>query len=87
MKKRFSDEQRIRILREAKAGKPVKDVIREHNISEQTFYRWKRKYSGMEPSDIQTLKHLQSENDQLKKKVADLILENDILKYVNSKKW
>lgn len=87
MKKRFTDEQRIRILREAEAGKPVKEVIRDHNISEQTFYKWKKKYEDMNPSDAGALKLLKAENIRLKKKLAESILEIDMLKEINSKKW
>lgn len=87
MKKRFTDEQRIRILREVESGKPLQEVIRAHNIAEQTFYKWRRKYANMDPSDARTLKILKDENLRLKKKLAETILENDALKYLNSKKW
>jgi len=65
----------------------TRDVCRKHNISEQTFYRWKAKYAGMQVSDVKRLKELEHENDQLKKIVAELTLDNRMLKDVNSKKW
>ena len=86
-KRRFSVEQKIRVLREAEAGLTGLDVARKHNISEQTFYRWKRKYGGMDISDARRLKALEDENLRLKKKLAESILENDLLKEINSKKW
>ena len=65
----------------------VKDVIRQLGISEQTFYRWKSKYGGMEVSDAKKLRELEDENRRLKTMVAELMLDNKILKDVNSKKW
>ncbi|NLY84084.1 MAG: transposase, partial [Acholeplasmataceae bacterium] len=85
MKKRFSEEQIIKILKEHKAGKKATDLIREHNISEQTFYRWKSKYGGMEVSEAKRLKQLEDENRRLKGLVADLTLDNHILKDIISK--
>jgi putative transposase len=69
-KSRYSEEQIIRVLRQVESGQKVKDVIREHGISEQTYYRWKSKYGGMDVSDAQRLKQLESENRRLKKLVA-----------------
>lgn len=85
MKKRFSEEQIIKILKENEAGKKAADIIREYNISEQTFYRWKSKYSGMEVQDAKKLKQLEEENKRLKELVADLSLDNKILKDIISK--
>ena len=85
MKKRFSEEQIIRILKEHEAGKKAADVVREHNISEQTFYRWKSKYGGMDVSEAKRLKQLEDENRRLKELVADLTLDNHILKDIISK--
>ena len=62
-------------------------ICREHNISEQTFYRWKKKYGAMELADAKRLKELEKENDELKKMQAESMLENRVLKEVNSKKW
>ena len=85
MKKRFSEEQIIKILKEHEAGIKVKDIIRTHNISEQTFYRWKRKYGGMEVSEAKRLKSLEEENRRLKRLVAELTLDNSILKEIIEK--
>ena len=87
MKKRHSVDQIIRILREAENGLRGLDVARKHNISEQTLYRWKKKYGGMDVSDARRLKALEDENLRLKKKLAEAILENDLLKEINSKNW
>lgn len=86
-RKRHSVEQIMRILREADGGRSVLDICREHNISEQTFHRWKRKYGNMEISDAKRLKELEEENRRLKTMVADQALHIDVLKEVNSKKW
>lgn len=85
--KRFKVEEIVKILRECEGSVSNVDVCRQHNISEQTLYRWKRKYGGMELSEAKRLKGLEEENSRLKKKVADLVLTVDILKEVNSKKW
>ena len=86
-KKRHSVEQIMRILRQADGGQSIQEICREHNISEQTFHRWKRKYGGMEVSDAQRLKQLEEENRRLKTLVADQALNIEVLKEVNSKKW
>lgn len=85
MKKRFSEETIIKILKEHESGKKATDIVREHNISEQTFYRWKSKYGGMELSEAKRLKQLEEENRRLKELVANLTLDNHILKDVISK--
>lgn len=87
MKKRFREEQIIGILKERERGLPVKDLIRKHGISEQTYYRWKSKYGGMEVNEAKRLKALEAENRQLKQMVADLMLDNKVLKDINSKNW
>jgi putative transposase len=87
MKKRHSIEQIIRILKQVEGGAGLAEVSREHNISEQTYYRWKRKYGGMEQSEARRLKDLEEENSRLKRLVADQALDIQILKEVNSKKW
>ena len=87
MKKRFTEEQIIKILQEAEAVGHVRDVCRSHNIIEQTFYRWRNKYGGMDISEAKRLKALEHENAELKKIVADLTLDNRMLRDVNSKKW
>jgi len=86
-RKRFTEEQIIAVLKQHEAGTPVKDLTRQAGIVEQTFYRWKSKYGGMEVSDAKKLRQLEDENRKLKTMVADLMLDNKILKDVNSKKW
>ena len=76
----------MRILRESE-GQEVNQVCRENEISEQTFYRWRRKYDGMELSDARKMKELEEENRRLKSLVADQALNIQVLKEVNSKKW
>lgn len=86
-KKRYKEEEIIPILKEAEAGMPVSELIRKHGISEQTFYRWKSKYGGMEVSEAMRLKELEEENRRLKRLVADQALDIVMLKDLNSKKW
>ncbi len=86
-KKRFSEEQIIRILKEGEALGNVREACRQHNITEQTHYRWRNKFGGMEVSDAKRLKGLEKENSELKKLVAELTLDNRMLKDVVSKKW
>lgn len=87
MKRRFSDEQIILMIKEQESGVPTKDVCRKHGISEASFYKYKSKYGGMELSDAKKLKTLEDENNRLKRMVADLMLDNTMLKDINSKKW
>ena len=87
MKRRFTEEQIIGILKEAEAGRTVKDVIREHGISQDTFYRWRRKYGSLEVSEAKRLRELEDENKRLKRLVADLTLDNQALKDVASRRW
>jgi putative transposase len=88
MKKRHSVEQIIRVLREIEHnGLKISDACRPHGISEQTYYRWRSKYGGMEISEERRLKELEEENSRLKRLVADQALDIQILKEVNSKKW
>lgn len=86
-KKRFSEEQIIGILKEAEAGAKAPELARKHGISEGTLYRWRSKYGGMEVSEAKRLKGLEEENRRLKRLVADLSLDVQMLKDVNSKKW
>jgi putative transposase len=87
MKKRFTEEQIVRILQEASSGISTRDLCRKHKISEQTFYRWKNKYGGMDVSDVKRLKELEKENTELKRMVAEQALDIRMLKDVNSKKF
>jgi putative transposase len=87
MKKRHSEEQIVRILKEAETGMTVDEIARKHGISQATYYNWKSKYGGMDVSEARRLKELESENRELKRLVADLSLDNQMLKDVNSKKW
>ena len=80
MKRRFTEEQIIGVLGEQEVGGVVKEIIRRHGISEQTFYRWKSKYGGMEASDLRRLKELEAENAKLKKLLAEAHLDNAALK-------
>ena len=86
-KKRFTEQQISFALKQAETGTPVKEVIRSMGISEQTYYKWKKKYGGMLPSDLQRLRQLEEENRQLKKLVANLSLDKQMLQDVLSKKF
>jgi len=87
MKSRFTVEQIIRILNQAESGTKVKDIIREYGISEQTYYRWKSKYGGLEVNEARRLKDLESENTKLKRLVADKELQILGLKEALGKKY
>jgi len=86
-KSRYSEEQIIGILKEAESGVKVKDIIREHGISEQTYYKWKSKYGGLEVSEARRLRQLEDENRRLKQIVANQTLDIQALKAALSKKW
>ena len=87
MKKRFTDEQVIAILREAEAGEaPIKVLCKKHNISEQTFFRWRNRFGGMDVPDARRLKDLESENARLKRLVAEQMLVIDGMKEIVRKK-
>jgi putative transposase len=79
-KSHFSEEQIIKILKQADAGMKVQDLCRQFGISNATFYKWKSKYGGMEASDIKRLREIEAENGKLKRMFADLALENRALK-------
>jgi putative transposase len=79
-KSRFSEEQVISILAEQEQGMATADVCRRHGISQNTFYKWKAKFGGMDVSDARKLKTLESENARLKKLLADAMLDNAVLK-------
>lgn len=84
---RFTETQIISILKQQEAGISVKDLAREHGISEATYYNWKAKYGGMEANEVKRLKDLEEENNRLKRIVANLTLENDAIKHVLEKKF
>jgi len=86
-KRRYTEEQIIGILKEAAAGVKVADLIRKHGISEQSFYRWKSKYGGLEVNEAKRLRHLEDENRKLKQMVAELSLDNRALKSALGKEW
>ena len=75
MKSRFTTEQIIRILQQAESGVKVKDLVREHGICEQTYYRWKSKYGGMQVNEDKRLKELEAENSKLKQLLGDKDLQ------------
>ena len=84
---RFTEEQIIGILREQEAGVKTADVCRKHGVSSATFYKWEAKYGGLDVSDARRLKALEDENAKLKKLLAEAMLDNAMLKDINSKKW
>ena len=86
-RKRFTEEQIITILKEHEAGSTVVDLARHHGVAENTIYRWKSKYGGMEVSDVKRLKALEAENNKLKRLYADAMLDNQALREINAKKW
>ena len=77
---RFTDEQIIGILKEAEAGGQVRELCRRHGVTETTFYRWRKKFGGMEVSDARRLRQLEDENRRLKRIVADQALNLQVLK-------
>ena len=86
-KSKFTEEQIIALLKQAEAGTAVADLCRKQGISEQTFYRWRAKYGGMDASEAKRLRALESENTRLKRLVADLSLDNVALKDALSGKY
>jgi putative transposase len=86
-RKRFSVEQIVAVLKQAELGAPVTDLIRKVGITEQTFYRWKKQFKGLESEQVRELKQLQEENTQLKRVVADLTLDKVMLQDVLAKKF
>ena len=85
-KSKFTEQQIAFALRQAETGTKIKDVIRQLGITEQTFYRWKRKYGGLGPSELRKLRLLEDENKKLKQRVADLSLDKAMLQEVIEKR-
>ena len=86
-KKRYSEEQIIRAIKQHEAGAKVEDICREMGISSGTFYNWRSKYAGLEVNEAKRLKKLESENSKLKRLLAEKLLEVEAMKDVISKKW
>ena len=86
-RKRFTEEQIIAMLKEQEAGSPTADICRKYGISSASFYKYKAKFGGMDVSDARKLKALEEENAKLKKLLAEQMLDNAMLKDINSKKW
>ena len=86
-RKRFSVEQMVGVLKQAEVGVPVAEPIRKVGISEQTFYRWKKQYVGLEVDQVRQMKQLQEENTRLKQLVAELSLDKTMLQDVLQKKF
>ena len=88
MKKRFTDKQIVRILREAETkDQPIREVCKRHNITEQTFFRWRNRLGGMDVSHARRLKDMKAENAKLKKLLAERDLEIDAMREVVRRKW
>jgi putative transposase len=85
-KSRFTETQIVSILKEADAGRPVKEVCRQHGISDATYYKWKSKYGGLEASELKRVKELEAENAKLKRLYADMALEHAAMKDLIAKK-
>ena len=86
-RKRFSEEQIIKALKSNEAGVKVVEICRDLGIAEQTFYRWRRKYNGMEISKVKRLRELEAENSKLRKLLAEAVKKRETLEEVLSKKW
>ena len=87
MKKRFTEEQIVGFLREVEAGVTVKDLCRRKGFSPASFYQWRAKFGGMSVSEAKRLKALEAENGRLKKLVAELMLESEVVREALKKKW
>lgn len=86
-RKRYSVEQIVAAVKEHELGMPAGEIARKLGIAEQTFYRWKKEYAGLEPGQVRELKQLREENARLKRIVADLSLDKAMLTDIAQKKW
>lgn len=84
---RFSNEQIVQALRQAESGTPVVEICRKLGVTETTFYRWKKRFAGLDVSEVRELKQLRDENRKLKGLVADLALDKQILREALGEKW
>ncbi len=87
MKKRFNEQKIITILKEAEAGIPARELCRKHEVSDATFYTWRKKYTGLDVSEARRLKALEDENARLKKLLAKTLLDAEALKIALSQKY
>jgi len=87
MKKRYTEEQIIKAIKQNEAGAKVDDICRDLGISSATFYNWRSKFSGLEVNEAKRLRELEAENNKLKKLLAEKLLENEAMKDILSKKW
>lgn len=87
MKKRYTEEQIIKAIKDHEAGAKVDDICRQLSISSGTFYNWRSKYAGLDVNEAKRLRELETENSKLKKLLAEKMLENEAMKDVLSKKW
>ena len=85
-KSRFSEEQMVKVLREADRS-PIPEVAKKHGVSEQTIYVWRRRFGELDPADVKRLRQLEQENNRLKKLVAERDLEIGVMKEIHKKKW
>jgi putative transposase len=85
-KSNFTETQILSIVAEAESGRKIHDICREHGITQQTFYNWRKKYAGMQPNQLKRLKELEAELTQFKRMYADIALQNQVLKDVIEKK-
>jgi putative transposase len=85
-KTRFSEEQMVKILREADKA-PVSEVAKKHGVSDVTIYAWRKRFGQLEAVDVKRLRHLEAENARLKKMLAERVMDIEILKEVAAKKW
>lgn len=86
-RKKFSESEIFKILKEAEKGRTVSDLCREYGMSGASFYKWRAKYGGMDASMISEMKSLEEENRRLKRMYADISMQNDVLKEALGKKW